>query len=117
MHAGPVEQCLEEYWRGKRSMSDPHSFLKPAQTYLSDERKQELKDLAKHLSSTYPNLGRGVRYLQQLAGEVAVTRQELPQLQFILNGASPNIYRGAPVLQDPEPHAMHRLRVQFHRSF
>lgn len=80
-------------------------------THISDDRKAELKELAGHLTSFYPNLGRGVRYLLQLAGEVAVIRQQIPQLQFILNGASP----GIPVLLDPSPHVMHKLKVRFHR--
>lgn len=62
-------------------------------------------------------MSRGSKYLLQLAGELAVTRKPLPQLQFILNGASPDIFRGAPALAEPEPHVTHQLRVQFHRHF
>ena len=84
---------------------------------MSDVRKEELKDLARYLSSASPNLGRGTRYLLQLAGEVAVVRQTIPQLDFILRGASPELYRGAPRLADPDPHVMHTLKVRFHRNF
>ncbi len=84
---------------------------------LSDERRQDLQDLAQYLLDFFPQYGRGAHYLQQLSGQVAVRRKPLTTLQYILNGPAPPIQRGQPVLVDPEPHNVRRLCVKFHRYY
>lgn len=84
---------------------------------LSDERKAELRILARFLTAHYPSCGRGIRYLQELSGDVAVRRGKPPELEWFLTGASPTLQRGAPALVDPTPHVAHKLRARFHRHF
>ena len=92
-------------------------FVQGTSFEVGSERKIELRLLAKHLASHYPNLGRGCRYLLQLAGDIAVDRPKPPKLDIILNGASPGVLRGAPRLPDAQPHVAHTLKVRFHRHF
>lgn len=82
--------------------------------HLEDDRKQVLLEIAEYLNSHYVQYGRGVRYLQQLAGEAAVVRVAPPRLSFIEN-SDLGVQVGGMVLQDPEPHVMHTMFVRFHR--
>ena len=86
-------------------------------TSLSDERRQDLKDLAQYLLDFFPQLARGAHYLQQLSGELAVRRQPLTKLEYILAGSAPPLQRGQPNLIDPEPYNVRRLQVKFHRYY
>lgn len=81
------------------------------------ERKEELTELSKYLSDFFPSFGKGVRYLLELAGQVATRRKPPTRLSYILAGPTPEFQRGEAQLHDPEPHNIRRLRVQFHRYY
>ena len=83
----------------------------------SEERAQHLTDLAEYFTEHYPQYGRGAHYLLQLAGKIAVKRQPPTKLQWLLSGPTPGAQRGHARLNDPEPHNIRRLRVQFHRYY
>ena len=82
--------------------------------HLEDDRKEVLLEIADYLNSNYVQYGRGVRYLQQLAGVAAVVRVDPPRLSFVENSDF-GLQRGGMVLPDPEPHVMHTMSVRFHR--
>ncbi|CAK9047521.1 unnamed protein product [Durusdinium trenchii] len=53
-------------------------------TYLDDDRKEVLMDIATYLQRNYSNLGRGIAYLERLAGRTAFVRERPPTLQGLL---------------------------------
>lgn len=81
----------------------------------SEERAEALQELAEYFSEHYPQYSRGAHYLLQLAGRIAVARKPPTKLQWLLTGPAPGAQRGHARLDDPEPHNVRRLRVQFHR--
>ena len=85
-------------------------------TRLEDAKAEEYSELANWLESSFPNrYSRGVHYLRQLAGELAMPQETLPRLSWL----SPrHLQVAAPprvVLPDPLESDTHNLRVQFHR--
>ncbi|CAK9005798.1 Uncharacterized protein SCF082_LOCUS8747 [Durusdinium trenchii] len=58
-------------------------------TYLDDDRKEVLMDIATYLQRNYSNLGRGIAYLERLAGRTAFVRERPPTLQGLLMLAVP----------------------------
>lgn len=91
------------------------SFSQGSAHFLEDKRKDDLLELAATLRREYPQYERGCRYLESLAGQVARHLHPLPEISFILAGGNPGLQRGSPTLEDPEPYAVHRLNVTFHR--
>lgn len=85
-------------------------------TYLDDDRKEVLMDIATYLQRNYSNLGRGIAYLERLAGRTAFVRERPPTLQGLLMLVNRvGVLRGAVVFGNPAPHTLHRMRVTFHR--
>lgn len=82
--------------------------------HLEDDRKEVLLEIAEYLNDNYVQYGRGVRYLQQLAGVTATPTTPPPRLSFLQNSDF-GVQRGGMVLTDPEPHVMHTMSVRFHR--
>ena len=83
---------------------------------LEDKKGEEYADLANWLEKSFPSrYSRGVHYLRQLSGEVAMPQETLPRLTWL---PPSQIQLGAPrrvVLPDPLECDTHNLRVQFHR--
>ncbi|CAK9074707.1 unnamed protein product [Durusdinium trenchii] len=80
--------------------------------YLEEARQEDLIGLAETLASEYPQYGRACRYLQTLGGQVARVVEPLPEIQFILAGGTPPVQRGSPILEHPEPYAVHRMNAE-----
>ncbi|CAK9096217.1 Uncharacterized protein SCF082_LOCUS45183, partial [Durusdinium trenchii] len=51
-------------------------------TYLDDDRKEVLLELAEYLESNYHHYSRGVQYLRMLAGQVAMPRAVEPDTEY-----------------------------------
>lgn len=82
--------------------------------YLDDERKEIILEVAEYLEEHYSQYGRGILYLRQLAGDVALPRSPPPQIQFLLTNPV-GIQRGAVVLANAQVHTVHTMQVRFHR--
>ncbi|CAK9023126.1 Uncharacterized protein SCF082_LOCUS16076 [Durusdinium trenchii] len=84
-------------------------FQRCVATYLDDERKQILLEVATYLEDHYINYGRGIHYLRQLAGTVALPRSPPPRIEFLLLNPV-GIQRGAVVLANAEIHTLHAMQ-------
>ena len=82
--------------------------------YLDDERKDVLLEIVEYLKAMYVQYGRGIAYLEQLAGVRAMPRTPATVLSFLLVPQA-GVQRGAIVLGNLEPHTLHTMRVTFHR--
>ncbi len=84
---------------------------------LTDDRREDLQQLAQYLIDFFPQYARGSHYLQQLSGQVVVRRKPPTRLEYILSGPAAPLQQGEAMLNDPEPHNVRRLRVKFHRYY
>lgn len=82
---------------------------------LDDDRKDVLRDIAEYLNQHYQQYSRGVSYLLQLAGDMAVQRHLPPRLTLLEN-SNFGAQRGGVVYANPTPHVMHTMFVRFHRE-
>ena len=82
--------------------------------YLDDDRKTVLLEIAEYLKEHYNQYGRGIAYLEQLAGVRAKVRKLAKPLGFLLVPQAA-VQRGAVMLGNPEPHTLHTMKVTFHR--
>lgn len=92
----------------------PSLGLSGVATYLDDDRKEVLLELAEYLESNYHHYSRGVQYLRMLAGQVAMPRVPPCRIEFLLLNIA-RVQRGAVLLGNPEIHTLHTMRVTFHR--
>ncbi len=83
-------------------------------TFLDDERKEVLLEVAEYLEENYIQYGRGILYLRQLAGQYALPRVPAPRIEFLLLNQAGR-QRGAIVLPNAEVHTLHTMTVRFHR--
>ena len=83
-------------------------------TFLDDDRKEVLLEIAEYLRENYVQYGRGIAYLEQLAGVRAMVRHPPARLRFLLI-AQAAVQRGAIDLGMPEIHTLHTVKVRFHR--
>lgn len=81
---------------------------------MDDERKAILLEVATYLEEHYYQYARGIHYLRELAGVVAVPRVPPPQIQLFLTNPT-GMQRGAVVLANAEVHTLHTMQVRFHR--
>ena len=82
-------------------------------TFLDDDRKEVLLEIAEYLREHYVQYGRGIAYLEQLAGVRAMVRRPASQLRFLLI-AQAAVQRGSVDLGTPEIHTLHTVKVRFH---
>lgn len=94
--------------------STPFSYPVGVATFLDDERKEVLLEVAEYLEENYLQYGRGILYLRQLAGLFALPRTPAPRLEFLLLNQAGR-QRGAIVLPNAEVHTLHTMTVRFHR--
>ncbi|CAK9075895.1 unnamed protein product, partial [Durusdinium trenchii] len=57
-------------------------YITRVATYLDDDRKEVLLELAEYLESNYHHYSRGVQYLRMLAGQVAMPRAVEPDTEY-----------------------------------
>lgn len=93
-----------------------YATLKGVATFLDDDRKEVLLEVAEYLEENYTQYSRGIFYLRQLAGQYALQRTKPPRLDFLLANHAAR-QRGAVVLQNAEVHTLHTMRVRFHRYY
>ena len=83
-------------------------------TYLDDDRREVLSELADYLEANDHQYSRGIAYLRMLAGQIASARVPPRRIEFLLLNMA-RIQRGAVMLGNPDVHTLHTMRVTFHR--